>query len=77
MLDMELMKGVLDAIDADQHLLNNLSEMKHWSGRWRRVFICAPFSRENGRTREKIWWYCRFALDHKCIPVAPDLYYLR
>lgn len=75
MLDRELLKGVLKAVDADNHRLENLAEMRHWSGQWRRVFICAAFSPENGRTREKIWNYCRFAIEHKCIPVAPDYYY--
>ena len=53
----------------------NLAELLGWQGLWRRVYICAPFDGRDTRSHEKLWWYCKFALEHGCIPVAPDMYY--
>lgn len=41
----------------------------------RRVYICAPYDGYDTRSREEIWWYCMFAKDRGCIPIAPDYYY--
>ena len=53
----------------------NLADLFAWHGLWRRVYICAPFDGRDTRSREKLWWYCQFAVEHGCIPVAPDMYY--
>ena len=53
----------------------NLWDMWEWEGSLQRVYICAPFEGRNTRSQEKIWWYCHFAKDHNCIPVAPYLYF--
>ncbi len=62
-------------MEAADKRLDNLADMKVFCGFWRRAFICAPYDPEADRSWEKRWWYCRFALDHHCIPVAPELYY--
>ena len=54
---------------------DNLAELIGWHGLWRRVYICAPFDGRDTRSREKLWWYCQFAVEHSCVPVAPDMYY--
>ncbi len=41
----------------------------------RRVYICAPYDGYNTRSREDIWWYCMFAKDLGCVPIAPYYYY--
>lgn len=39
------------------------------------VYICSPFRGEVDRNIKKARKYCRFALDHNAIPMAPHLLY--
>ena len=54
---------------------DNLAGMGSSVGSWPKVFICAPYDPEVRKSWEKIWWYCRFALEYRCIPVAPEWYF--
>lgn len=39
------------------------------------VYICSPFSSDELANIEKTKRYCRYAVDHNCMPVAPHLLY--
>lgn len=39
------------------------------------VYICSPFSGNIESNIEKARRYCRFAVDHGCIPIAPHLFF--
>ena len=39
------------------------------------VYICSAFSGDELANTQKTKRYCRYALDHNCMPVAPHLMY--
>jgi len=41
------------------------------------VYICSPYAGDIERNEQNALRYCRFALQHKCLPLAPHLYFTR
>ena len=56
-------------------VIDKMKDFENWKGGWRRVFICFPFDCEDAKSLECFFRYCRYALGHECIPVAPDVFY--